>query len=287
MDTLNTEKLDMANLDWSSIDYGSGHASFMWRIFLWILTILAICGMAAVLFWWQINRGVIPNSTFSTAEIVRSSAQILPMDNASDTRTGEGETRPDGENFFPTPHPSGRYMVLAGSFINEENAKRIFEKLTRTNIPVRAKQATINGQRHTHLLVGPYLEQETARTAVSLIRQRTGLPVDYTSVEVEGGMHEGATLPPSIPGFAEDPATLLPGHFVVLAGSFTDRLQAEKVQARLQNKEIASTIKEVHSQDRTFFHVVVGPYRLAIQANAMVDTIQNKTGILAESSQIL
>jgi cell division septation protein DedD len=188
-------------------------------------------------------------------------------------------------NDFPKPQTSGQYMVLAGSFINKENANRIFTKLYQAGIPVRSKEAMVNGQHHTHLLVGPYIKQKRAELAVSKIREKTNLPVDYISLALGDELIEGREI--ILFENLVNTSSLLPDQFVVLAGSFTTLDLAKHVQQRLYNKKITAQIKKAHEQDRVFFHVMIGPYRLAMQANNMVNTIRQETGILAESTQIL
>jgi cell division septation protein DedD len=266
------------NMDWSTVSYGSDGSLFWWRIFIWILTLIAIFGMAAALFWWQIDRGIGPSSTLSPDKVVRTSS--TPRINHPDY--GAQLVR------FPKPGSVGNFMVLAGSFVNDKNAERIYNILLQAGIPVRAKQAMVNGQHHTHLLVGPYQRQDSAELAVSLIRERTGLPVDYTSLEEEEARIKNRQISNSAQNKErEKSATLHPNQFIVLAGSFTTYDMAERVQKRLKLKNIPTDIKEVHEQDRTFFHVMAGPYGLSSEANEMVETIRKKTGILAESSQIM
>jgi cell division septation protein DedD len=274
------EKLDSTDLDWSTVNYRMPETSaFWWRIFIWVLTVIAIFGMAAALFWWQIEQGVGPSSTLSSVKIIQSTTprsilKTIPQYKA--VRVVQD---------FPKPHANGKYIVLAGSFIHETNARRIYDKLRQADIPVRSKQAMVNGQRHTHLLVGPYKLQDSAELAVTMIRKKTGLPVDYTTLGVEGEVGEGREV--ALFDALANNSALYPDQFIVLAGSFTTRPLAQRVKQRLQKKQILANIKEAHEQDRTFFHVMVGPYRLAIQANNMVETIRKKTGILAESTQIL
>ena len=236
--------------------------------------------MAAALFWWQIDKGVGPGSTLSNVRIIRtvSTPKIIREESLSN-KTSEIV------DIFPEPQTTGQYVVLAGSFINAKNAERIFNRLMQAGIPVRSKDAMVNGQHHTHLLVGPYGHQDSAKLAVSMIREKTGLPVDYISLEAEGETIDGSKI--AIFNKLSKNSALHPDQFIVLAGSFTNHLLARRVQKRLQQKKIPANIKEANEQDRTFFHVMVGPYRLAVQANNMVNTIRQETGILAESSQVL
>ncbi|MBF0455767.1 MAG: SPOR domain-containing protein [Magnetococcales bacterium] len=282
IDSTDFNRLDSTNLDWSSIQYGSEKSAFWWRVFIWALTLVAIIGMAAALFWWQIDRGVGPSSTLSTVKVVRAA----PVETLA-VATYPTIKSDSGSSSFPQSQRDGRYIVLAGSFINEKNATRIFNQLIRAGVPAWSKQAMVNGQLHTHLLIGPYKQQDSAERAVTLIRKQTGLPVDYTTLEPEGQMREGGVNTLSGVGKSAHKEVLHPDQFVVLAGSFTTRRAARRVQNRLKLKEITASIKEFHEQDRTFFHVVIGPYRIANQANQMVETIRQKTGILAETSQIL
>ncbi|MBF0381569.1 MAG: SPOR domain-containing protein [Magnetococcales bacterium] len=280
VDLKKLEKLDTSNLDWSDVKYGNQKTVMWWRIFIWTLTIIAIFGIAAALFWWQINKGVGPSSTLSDIKIVkRSSLELKDLQMAA---TNQAELALAD---FPKPQSSGQYMVLAGSFINRDNAERIYNKLAQAGIPVHSKQAMVNGQHHTHLLVGPYVKQNIAELAVSKIREKTDLPVDYISLAVEDDVIQTKEL--SVFDKLANNSTLLPDQFVVLAGSFTNITLAKHVQKRLQQKQIVAKIKKAHEQDRVFFHVMVGPYRLAMQANNMVETIREETGILAESTQIL
>ena len=267
-DQIDTES---ANLDWASVAYGTDKTLFLWRVFIWALTIIAIFGMAAALFWWQIDQGVGPGSPFSAFKIVR-------IDSQGEIDTSNKDIFPD----FPESQPDGRFMVLAGSFVNDENATRIFDKLAMAGVPVRSRKAMVGGQQHTHLLVGPYEQQDTAELAVSLIRKRTDLPVDYTTMDDAGNTQSSLGTTDS-----QDDFSMLPDQFVVLVGSFPEPNIAEHIKQRLMIKQITANIKKVNQQDRTFFNVVVGPYRLATQANEMVDTILSKTGILAESTRVL
>jgi cell division septation protein DedD len=274
------EKLASTNLDWSDVKYGNQRSAIWWRIFIWSLTIIAIFGMAAALFWWQINKGVGPSSTLSDIKIVQSTSATY-MDNTESL----AEQASLFLNEFPQPQSFGQYMVLAGSFINKDNANRIFTILAQAGIPVRSKEAMVNGQHHTHLLVGPYEKQKRAELAVSKIREKTNLPVDYISLEVGDEFIEGKKI--VLFDNLVNTSSLLPDQFVVLAGSFTTLDLAKHVQQRLYKKKITAQIKKAHEQDRVFFHVMIGPYRLAMQANNMVETIRQETGILAESTQIL
>ncbi|MBF0194088.1 MAG: SPOR domain-containing protein [Magnetococcales bacterium] len=274
------EKLDSTDLDWSDVNYGNQRSAIWWRIFIWALTIIAIFGIAAALFWWQVNKGVGPSSTLSDIKVVQSDSATL-TDLEESFNNQERLVLQD----FPKPQTSGQYMVLAGSFINKDNAARIFTKLTQSGIPVRSKEAMVNGQHHTHLLVGPYKKQKWAKLAVSKIREKTNLPVDYISLEVGDELIEGKKI--VLFDNLVNTSSLHPDQFVVLAGSFTTIDLAKHVQQRLYKKQISSQIKKAHEQDRVFYHVMVGPYRLAMQANNMVETIRQQTGILAESTQIL
>ncbi|MBF0359037.1 MAG: SPOR domain-containing protein [Magnetococcales bacterium] len=273
------EKLDSTNLDWSEVSYGPQTSVVLWRIFIWALTIIAIFGIATVLFWWQVNKGAGLSSNLSGNQIVQtiSSQEINIVQHIDNI---ESESLSD----FPEPETTGQYIVLAGSFVNEQNAKRIFNQLLQAGIPARSKQAMINGQHHTHLLVGPYGAKNKAKLAVDIIREKTNLPVDYISLGGDDDF-DGQKLV-LFDGSAKK-SDLHPDQFIVLAGSFTDQDIALRVQNRLLTQNIFATVKQANDQDRTFFHVMVGPYRLAMQANNMVETIRQKTGILAESSQIL
>ncbi|MBF0448566.1 MAG: SPOR domain-containing protein [Magnetococcales bacterium] len=277
------EKFDSSDLDWSTIEYGSKSSVLWWRIFIWVLTIIAIAGMALALFWWQMDRGGVPGSSLSLVQVAQNSP---PGQRDAQEPTPNNQPQPTTEHSFPQPEEGGRYMVLAGSFINEQNAKRIFDQLQQTGVPVRAKRAMVNGQRHTHLLVGPYVHQHSAEKAVAQIQKQTGLPVDYTTLDLEG-IDKDKEETVSFSTYPNQDEVLHPDQFVVLAGSFTDQVLARRVQNRLEKEQITANLKEVHDQDRIFFHVVVGPFRLSTQANDMVEIIRKKTGILAESSQIL
>ncbi len=280
IETADMEVLNMSDMDWSKLSEEGDTSVFWWRVFIWTLTIIAILGMTAALFWWQIDRGVGPASTLSNVKIVRNSSMPKIAGNQS---AADGFRRMS--RVFPEPRQSGQYMVLAGSFVNKENAERIYNQLLAADIPVRAKQAMVNGQHHTHLLVGPYINQEAAQLAVSIIREKTGLPVDYISLDAESGKEASRNM--AFMDETDENAALHPDQFFVLAGSFTERLHALRVQDRLEKKRITANIEEANEQDRTFFHVMVGPYRLAVQADNMVETIRQETGIIAETSQIL
>ena len=274
------EKLDSTNLDWSEVSYGPQASIIWWRIFIWSLTIIAIFGMATVLFWWQINQGAGLSSNLSGSQIIQAiSSPELNMAQHIDNKDSSSMVD------FPVPETTGQYIVLAGSFVNGQNAKRIFNQLQQAGIPARSKQAMINGQHHTHMLVGPYGTKKIAKLAVDIIREKTNLPVDYISLGGDSEVFDGKKM--LLFDGSANKSALHPDQFIVLAGSFTSQEIAIRVQNRLLTENIIATVKQAHDQDRTFFHVMVGPYRLAMQANSMVETIRQKTGILAESSQIL
>lgn len=243
----------------------------------WLGLFVIVCVGAALALWWQTNL------------IAATPAPVMTVPPIPGTVTVAAPA-------FPEPRKDGRYMVFAGSFVNVRNAERISRQLGEVGINAHLQPGQMAGRNLTHVLVGPFAEEVEANETVSWIRDRTGIPANFLDIrpippgdgqstaarqEKEAPASGEAAKPTQTAAAAKAPV-LQAGEYVVLAGSFTNADNANRVQKRLIEEKIPAMLKTSHVQERLFTHVMVGPYAEKEQAGEMVNQIRKETGIVAE-----
>ncbi len=247
----------------------------------------------AVGLWWQSSLiAATPPKTVLSIPSVSGSIAAIPAPS------------------FPEVEKDGNFMVFSGSFVSYKNAERISRQLGEVGIAAHLQAGRMAGRQLTHVLVGPFGDEEDAEETVAWIRERTGIPASYLNINPSETLERTAD-----DHRVEKPATrvsstrirqpvdsqaagtgtaavdragppLRAGEYVVLAGSFTNVDNANRVHNRLRKHEIPSRLKTSHVNERLFTHVMVGPYEGQEEADRMVTEIRKNTGIVAEKMKI-
>ncbi|MBF0370431.1 MAG: SPOR domain-containing protein [Magnetococcales bacterium] len=181
----------------------------------------------------------------------------------------------------------GPYMVLAGSFTDAGIAEKILTRLQTSEIPAHMREVRMADRDFIHLLVGPFDQEESARTAVQMIRERSGILAEFILTTDDWSQQQSGLDLASTQPVVEEPAPPPPvGEFQVSAGAFLDTVNADKVRDRLVLEGIMVQLSEAQIGDQHYIQLVGGPFMEYAEAESMVKEIQDRTGILAEITTV-
>ena len=161
----------------------------------------------------------------------------------------------------------GRYLVQVASFSNPASVNQVSQMLGQIGLPVLLDQVTTDAGRLHRVRVGPFDEVSQADTAIESIR---ALNLDLQPRMVDLFPEEEA--PVTEPS---DPMV----RWVVQAGVFSARENAESMMQRLRNEGFSAFMQEESGGGKTVFRVKIGPVVERRHAEALDAQLLEKMGI--------
>ena len=274
---------------WSAIEQTPSQAPSVGKPAWMGVSVIMLAVMGALVWWWP--------------GVETEAKSQPPVMHFPDPDEGPEAT-------FPVIQPHGRFIVRAGSFTQSENARRVVSQLLQVGVTPRMQKQKVSRGELIHVFVGPFATEAEAETASVWIRSETGLPVDFaplTSASGKDPQVSSRTPPPTatasvktitlpdtkvplgtkdLPEGEEGQPILREGDYVVMAGSFSNLKNANRIHQRLAALNMPARLKTSHVSDRVFTHVLVGPYTKKTEAEQALAGIRKKTGIVAEFMRI-
>jgi DedD protein len=174
--------------------------------------------------------------------------------------------QPEGDQGQGAP-AQGRYLVQVASFSNPASVNQFSQMLGQIGLPVLLDQVTTDAGRLHRVRVGPFDEVSQADTAIESIR---ALNLDLQPRMVD--LYPEEEAPVTEPS---DPMV----RWVVQAGVFSARENAESMMQRLRNEGFSAFLQEESGGGKTVFRVKIGPVVERRHAEALDAQLLEKMGI--------
>jgi DedD protein len=203
------------------------------------------------------------------------------------TATGRPEPEPTPATVMPSAPPAaapamasvaaGSFVVAAGTFTSESNARALVARLTSAGLPAATEPAQVNGQPATRVKVGPFADRPAAEAARLRTAAISGASATVIAAEAAPAARTVSTAPRPA---AEAPrAAVVERGFAVQLGAFSNQADAQALVARARAAGFVAFDQRVPTANGVLWRVRLGPVADRPAADRMRGEAGTRLGI--------